>query len=64
MLQISEQNENSLLELAKLTHHSVNKCLEMLIENYQDDLDVKEAEQALQEQGGISISELKSKYEL
>ena len=43
---------------------SVDEMLTTLIEVYQDTLDVKEAEEALKEEGVISLSQLKEKYAL
>lgn len=64
MLQISEQTETKLLSMAAISRQSVDDFIEALLENYLDDLDVKEAEQAMNERGGISLSDLKAKYEL
>jgi hypothetical protein len=64
MIKISEKNESRLASLAAITGKSVDDFIEILLENYQDELDIKEAEQVLQESGGISLSELKNKYGL
>lgn len=64
MLQISEYNETQLANMAAVVGKSVDDFLGMLFEIYQDEIDVKEAEQALKEQGGISLAELKAKYAL
>jgi hypothetical protein len=64
MIKISGNNESRLINLAIMTGKSVDEFIEILLENYQDELDVKEAEQVLQESGGISLSELKNKYGL
>ena len=61
---MSEKNESRLTSLAAMTGKSVDDFIEILLENYQDELDIKEAEQVLQESGGISLSELKNKYGL
>ncbi|MEI6707612.1 MAG: hypothetical protein WCK96_10815 [Methylococcales bacterium] len=64
MIKMSEKNESRLTSLAAMTGKSVDDFIEILLENYQDELDIKEAEQVLQESGGISLSELKNKYGL
>ncbi|MFI3190730.1 hypothetical protein BCS42_04045 [Crenothrix sp. D3] len=64
MIKMSEKNESRLANLAAMMGKSVDDFIEILLENYQDELDVKEAEQALKESGGISLSELKNKYGL
>jgi uncharacterized protein (DUF1778 family) len=64
MLQISEQNESLLVSMARAAGKSVNEFIETLLEIYQDEADVYEAEQALKEEGDISLNELKAKYEL
>ena len=64
MIKMSEKNESRLASLAAMTGKSVDDFIEILLENYQDELDIKEAEQVLQESGGISLSELKNKYGL
>jgi hypothetical protein len=64
MLHVSEQTETKLLNLAKIADKPIDDFIEILLENYQDAQDIKEAEQALQESGGISLSELKAKYGL
>jgi hypothetical protein len=64
MIKMSEKNESRLASLAAITGKSVDDFIEILLENYQDELDIKEAEQVLQESGGISLSELKNKYGL
>ena len=43
---------------------SVDEFLDILFEIYQNEIDVKEAEQTLKKQGGISLIELKIKYDL
>jgi hypothetical protein len=64
MIKMSEKNETCLLNLAAMMDKSIDDFIEILLENYQDELDIKEAEQVLQESGGISLSELKKKYGL
>jgi len=64
MLQISEQNESQLVTMARSAGKTVNEFIETLLEVYQDEADVYEAEQALKEEGSISLNELKAKYEL
>ncbi len=64
MLQISEQNESQLVTMARAAGKTVNEFIETLLEIYQDEADVYEAEQALKEEGSISLNELKAKYEL
>ena len=64
MIKMSEKNESRLASLAAMTGKSVDDFIEILLENYQDELDIKEAERVLQESGGISLSELKNKYVL
>jgi hypothetical protein len=61
MIKMSEKNESRLASLAAITGKSVDDFIEILLENYQDELDIKEAEQVLQESGGITLSELKNK---
>lgn len=64
MLQISQQNESQLITMARVAGKSVNEFIEILLQIYQDELDVYEAEQALKEEGGVSLTALKAKYEL
>ena len=64
MLQISEQTESELLSLAHSVGKSANDFIAMLLEAYQEELDVREAEQVLKEEGGIGLSDLKAKYGL
>jgi hypothetical protein len=64
MLQINEQTESELLALAHLAGKSANEFIAMLLETYQEELDVREAEQVLNEKGGISLNDLKAKYGL
>lgn len=47
MIQISEYNETQLANIAAVVGKSVDDFLGMLFEIYQDEIDVKEAEQAL-----------------
>ena len=44
MMKISEKNKALLSNLATTMGKSVNNFIEILLENYQDELDVKEAE--------------------
>ncbi len=64
MLQINEQTESELLTLAHLAGKSANEFIDMLLEIYQEELDVREAEQVLKEEGGINLNDLKAKYGL
>jgi hypothetical protein len=64
MLQINEQTESELLTLAHLAGKSANEFIAMLLEIYQEELDVREAEQVLNEKGGIGLNDLKAKYGL
>lgn len=64
MLHISQQNESQLITMACVAGKSVNEFIEILLQIYQDEIDVYEAEQVLKEEGGISLTELKVKYEL
>ena len=64
MIQLSENNESRLASFAAMTGKSIDDFIELLLENYQDELDAKEAEQILKESGGISLNELKNKYGL
>ena len=64
MLQINEQTESELLALARLAGKSANEFVAMLLEIYQEQLDVREAEQVLNEKGGIGLNDLKTKYGL
>jgi hypothetical protein len=64
MLQINEQTESELLTLAHLAGKSTNEFIAMLLEIYQEELDVREAEQVLNEKGGIGLNDLKAKYGL
>lgn len=64
MLQISQQNESQLITMAHVAGKSVNEFIEILIQIYQDEIDVYEAEQVLKEDGGINLTALKVKYEL
>jgi len=64
MLQISKYHETQLINMSNVVGKSVDEFLDILFEIYQDEIDVKEAEQALKEQGGISLTELKIKYDL
>ncbi len=64
MLQISKYHETQLLNMSSVIGKSVDEFLDMLFEIYQDEIDVKEAEQTLKEQGGLSLAELKTKYDL
>lgn len=64
MLNVSKENETRLTALAAVSNQTIDEFIETLLENYQDELEIKEAEQALQEPGGISLSELKAKYGL
>ena len=52
MLQISEQTESELLSFAHSAGKSANEFIVMLLEAYQEELDVREAEQVLKEEGG------------
>jgi hypothetical protein len=67
-LELDDETATLLTELVELEHLSpaqlLKKMLHEHLENYQDELDVKEAEQVLQESGGISLAELKNKYGL
>ncbi len=64
MIQLSENTESRLASFAAMTGKSIDDFIELLLENYQDELDAKEAEQILKESGGISLTELKNKYGL
>ncbi len=64
MLQLNEQTESELLTLAHSAGKSANEFIAMLLEIYQEELDVREAEQVLKEEGGISLNDLKAKYGL
>ena len=64
MLQISEQTESELLSFAHSAGKSANEFIAMLLEVYQEELDVREAEQVLKEEGGIELNDLKTKYGL
>ncbi len=64
MLQINEQTESELLTLAHSAGKSANEFIAMLLEIYQEELDVREAEQVLNEEGGIGLNDLKAKYGL
>jgi len=64
MLQLNEQTESELLTLAHSAGKSANEFIAMLLEIYQEELDVREAEQILKEEGGISLNDLKAKYGL
>jgi len=64
MLQISEQTESELLSFAHSAGKSANEFIVMLLEAYQEELDVREAEQVLKEEGGIGLNDLKTKYGL
>jgi len=64
MLQISEQTESELLGFAHSAGKSANDFIAMLLEAYQEELDVREAEQVLKEEGDIGLSDLKAKYGL
>jgi hypothetical protein len=64
MLQINEQTESELLTLAQSAGKSANEFIAMLLEAYRDELDVREAEQVLNEEGGIRLNDLKTKYGL
>jgi hypothetical protein len=64
MLQISEQNTSQLTTMADMAGKSVNEFIEILLQNYQDEIDVYEAEQVLKEKGDVSLTDLKIKYEL
>ena len=61
MLQISEQTESELLSFAHSAGKSANDFIAMLLEAYQEELDVREAEQVLKEEGGIGLNDLKAK---
>lgn len=67
-LELDDETATLLTELAELEHLShaqlLKKMLHEHLENHQDELDAKEAEQVLQESGGISLTELKNKYGL
>ena len=64
MLQINEQTESELLSLAHSAGISANDFIVMLLEAYQEELDVREAEQVLKEEVGIGLNDLKAKYSL
>jgi hypothetical protein len=64
MLQINEQTESELLSFAHSAGKSANEFIAMLLEVYQEELDVREAEQVLKEEGGICLNDLKAKYGL
>ncbi|MDD5319025.1 MAG: hypothetical protein PHD43_00145 [Methylococcales bacterium] len=64
MLQINEQTESELLTMAHSAGKSANEFIAMLLEIYQEELDVREAEQVLNEEGGIGLNDLKAKYGL
>ena len=67
-LELDDETATLLTELVEIEHLSpvqlLKKMLQEHLENYQDELDAKEAEQILQESGGISLVELKNKYGL
>lgn len=67
-LELDDETATLLTELVELEHLSpaqlLKKMLHEHLENHQDELDAQEAEQVLQEPGGISLSELKNKYGL
>ena len=42
----------------------MNEFIAMLLEIYQEELDIREAEQILNEEGGIGLNDLKAKYGL
>jgi len=64
MLQISKYHETQLVNMSNVIGKSVDEFLDILFEIYQNEIDVKEAEQTLKKQGGISLIELKIKYDL
>jgi hypothetical protein len=67
-LELDDETATLLTELVEIEHLSpvqlLKKMLQEHLENYQDEQDAKEAEQVLQESGGISLAELKNKYGL
>jgi hypothetical protein len=67
-LELDDETATLLTELVEIEHLShaqlLKKMLHEYLENYQDEQDAKEAEQVLQESGGISLAELKNKYGL
>ena len=67
-LELDDETAILLTELVEIEHLSpvqlLKKMLQEHLENYQDELDAKEAEQVLQESGSISLAELKNKYGL
>lgn len=67
-LELDDETATLLTELVEIEHLShaqlLKKMLHEHLENYQYELDAKEAEQVLQESGGISLAELKNKYGL
>ncbi|MGH8475958.1 MAG: hypothetical protein ACRERV_09640 [Methylococcales bacterium] len=64
MLQIDPKTQHDIISLAASSGQTVDEFLEMLLEAYQDQQDMKDAEQALKEPGGISLPELRNKYGL
>jgi hypothetical protein len=64
MLQINYRNELQLSRLAAQAGKTVDEFIEILLDAYQDEIDVKDAEHALKESGGISLDDLKTKYRL
>jgi hypothetical protein len=64
MLNLKSQTERHVLDAAAEYGKGVDDFLEMLIELYQDQQDVKDAKEELKELGGICLPDLRVKYGL
>jgi len=64
MITLDPQLEKELQAIASETNMSIPELIKKFMSSYQDEQDIKDAEQALKESDSISLSDLKKKYAL
>jgi len=64
MITLDVQLEQELQAIASETNLSIPELIKKFMLSYQDEQDVKDAEQALKEPDSISLADLKKKYAL
>jgi len=64
MITLDPQVENELTALALEKGVTVSELIKQIILSYQEEKEIQEAEKALHESGGISLTALKTKYAL
>lgn len=61
MLWVNQKIENNIINLAASSGQTVDEFLKMLLDIYQDQQDIQEAERVRKEPGGISLPDVREK---